>query len=686
MKFFITGTGTDVGKTAVSSVLVSGLSKLCSGRQVHYFKPVQTGPKNEDASAVETVSQKLGSDSVVVHPSFIQYEHPMSPDQAYLREKAAFEKGMKDDRPVEIQLGSVVAAMHSNQGDVTVYEGAGGVYVPLNQKGENWTHVLREHSDVQTIVVADSQLGTLNHTALTILGLQARGIDPLCVILSGPIHQENRSSLERDFPKTPVLELGELDFRSLDELNKNALAISEQVMELAKTRSVQVSEKTSEMLSHDDQYVWHPFTQHKGMKTPLAVVRADGPYLYLADGRRFFDGIGSWWVNFLGHGRQEIARVIAEQQQTLDHVVFAGATHKPATALAAKLIQSTGSDFSKVFYSDNGSTAVEVAAKMAFQFQKTKGKKPSSFLALNGSYHGDTFGAMSLGAKTGFHTHYEELFFDVKFLDPLTTHESPYHDGGELSENRLFEQARRMFAAHGDEFAGVVLEPLLQGAGGMLVQNEKWTLEVCRLAKERGIPIIFDEVFTGMGRTGTMFAYQKLGIKPDILVTSKGLTGGNLPLAVTLATGEIFEAFLSDQKADAFLHGHSFTANPIACAAACETLSIYEREDFMEKGQRMEADYFKWFEDLREARSLIKNFRAVGSVMAFELNGTGSADYFASGTESLIEACAKKELFIRPLGNTVYLAPPLATTSEQLCRALDALSESLKEVSTGAQA
>ena len=328
-------------------------------------------------------------------------------------------------------------------------------------------------------------------------------------------------------------------------------------------------------LEKDKQYVWHPFTQMKTAGIPLEVVKAKDASFYTATGEKYLDINSSWWVNVHGHGNEYIANALAEQFQKIDHVIFADATHHKAIELAERVCKILPSPFQKVFFSDNGSTAVEVALKMVVQYWYNKKINKSKIIAIDGAYHGDTFGAMSIGQRGGFNTPFEPYFFEVNFLDFPTVE----------TEHEILQNALELMQK--GDVGCLIVEPLIQGSAGMRMYRSEFLDELLRLAKQFDVKVIFDEVMTGWGRTGKMFAMNHCEETPDIVCLSKGLTGGTMPLGLTISTNEIYDAFLSDHKANALLHGHSFTGNSLACACACASLDLFEKDATWQNGMKV---------------------------------------------------------------------------------------------------
>ena len=415
---------------------------------------------------------------------------------------------------------------------------------------------------------------------------------------------------------------------------------------------------TDALLALDARHVWHPYTQHLHAPAPLPIARAEGAHLVRADGRRVLDAISSWWVTLHGHAHPAIADAIARQAATLEQVIFAGCTHEPAVRLAAALARIAPPGLTRVFLSDNGSTAVEAAVKMALQACANRGAPRRLVAALENAYHGDTFGAMSVSGRSVFSAPFDALLFEVARLpDPSVSGEATLAAFDALLD------------ARGDELAALIVEPMLMGAGGMRMWSAATLRGLAERCRARGVLLIADEVLTGFGRTGPLFACAHAGIAPDILCLSKGITGGFLPLGATLATDAVFDAFLSDDRRRTLFHGHSYTANPIACAAALASLALLESPDCDAARTRIEAAHRRGLDALG---GRIHAPRVLGTVAAFELVAEGEG-YLAGIGRALAAHALAHDVLLRPLGDTCYLLPPYCTTDEDLAQAYDVI-------------
>ena len=419
-------------------------------------------------------------------------------------------------------------------------------------------------------------------------------------------------------------------------------------------------EKTA-WLNRDRQHVWHPFTQMLTADEPLLITRAEGALLFDADGKSYIDANSSWWVNVHGHGNSHIGEAICSQFSEIDHVIFAGATHPQAIRLAERVVNILPQHFTKVFFSDDGSTAVEVALKMPLQYWFNKNEPKKRVLALDGAYHGDTFGAMAMGQRGVFNRPFEHFFFDVDFL--------PF-PSDEQAEAAL--QLAEMHFQSG-EFACMIIEPLVQGSAGMCMYPADWLDKLVALAHRYDVLVIFDEVMTGWGRTGKLFAMDHCVNKPDIVCLSKGLTGGVLPLGLTVATEGIYEAFLHPEKAKALLHGHSYTGNPLACAAANASLDLFEDHHTWENVERIERGHKQFAERLSRIPG-IEAISQCGTIIRFAVETGEGASYFSDIRDRAYRYFLRKGCLIRPLGNVFFINPPYCITDEQLERLYDVLA------------
>lgn len=424
------------------------------------------------------------------------------------------------------------------------------------------------------------------------------------------------------------------------------------------------------LADRDKALIWHPFTQEKTALPRIGIRNAQGAYLYDENGNALMDLISSWWVNLHGHAHPDIALAIAQQAQKLEHVIFAGFTHESAVTLCEQLNLLLPHPLSRFFFSDNGSTAVEVALKMAYQAAHNQNKKEKTlFLSFEGGYHGDTFGAMSVGIQSGFHDPFEPLLFSTLTLPfPHTWISDPHI---QEKEEIALEVLDQYIAKYSHQIAALIVEPLIQGASGMRMCRPEFIKQVIRKVKDAGILVIFDEVMTGFGRTGTLFALEQIGETPDFLCLSKGLTGGFLPLALTVTTDEIYNLFLSDEFAKALSHGHSYTANPLGCAAGIASLNLLRQPKTTQAMKALSDTHTRCLTELEKASDRVHRIRQLGTIGAFDLNLPPAQ------MPSFTQACLKRGFLIRPLKQSVYLLPPYCTTPEMLESAYQGIQEIL---------
>jgi adenosylmethionine-8-amino-7-oxononanoate aminotransferase len=425
--------------------------------------------------------------------------------------------------------------------------------------------------------------------------------------------------------------------------------------------------------------IWHPFTQAKTAPPPLKVLRGSGAVLELEDGRQIIDCISSWWVNIHGHSQPEIAQAIYEQAQKLEHVMLAGFTHEPAEALARGLLKHLPAGLEHVFFSDNGTTAVEAAMKMAYQSWQNKGEdNRKKFIAFDQGYHGETVGAMSLGKTMPFFEPFRSMLFDIDVIPfPATWHGDTQV---EERENVSLSRLKSLLEAGAEKYVGIIVEPLIQGVAGMRICRAEFMQALDKLARENDLLVIYDEVMTGFGRTGDWFACNKTGVTPDIICLAKGISGGFLPLAVTIATDEIYQAFYSDDLKQAFLHSHSYMGNALACAAGNASLRILERN--FSACVDIETMHTAFIEKWIKGNKFLEKPRQCGTIAAFDVVTDGDTNYFNRISLPLRQEFLDMGFLIRPLGNTIYLMPPYCITYDQLESAYKAISETVTVLAT----
>jgi adenosylmethionine-8-amino-7-oxononanoate aminotransferase len=401
----------------------------------------------------------------------------------------------------------------------------------------------------------------------------------------------------------------------------------------------------------DKSVNWHPYTQMMTAEDAIPIVKGKGVYLFDENGKKYIDAVSSWWVTLHGHAHPYIAQRVSEQLNTLEQVIFAGFTHEPAIQLSENILQLLPDNQEKVFYSDNGSTAVEVALKMCIQFAYNQGKEKTKILAFKDAYHGDTFGAMSVSGRSVWTKPFGEMLFDVIFID------TPTSDNLESLKSQIKNIA--------NEIACFIYEPLVQGAAGMLMHNPEDLSELMKFCKEQNILLIQDEVFTGFGRTGKLFAADYLTENPDIMCFSKGLTGGTMPMGITTSSNEIFNAFLSEDKYKTLFHGHSFTANPLACTAALASMELLLSKETQESINSI-SNKHKEFSQVLQQHPKVENVRQTGTILAWDLKTDNGTSYFNTLGKLFYKEFLNKGIIIRPLGNVMYLVPPYCITSEEL--------------------
>lgn len=406
--------------------------------------------------------------------------------------------------------------------------------------------------------------------------------------------------------------------------------------------------------------LWHPYTQMQTAGVPVNIVKGKGSYLFDEQGNRYIDAVSSWWTNLHGHAHPHIAAAIAKQATELEQVIFAGFTHPAGLQLAQMLLQRIPYHH-KVFYSDNGSTAVEAAIKMAIQFWWNKGEERRKIIAFRDAYHGDTFGSMSVSARGVFTGPYQSLLFDVLFIDTPVAGK----------EDETINQLQQILSEHKD-VAAFIFEPLVLGSAGMLMYTPEVLDKLLAVCEAHQVFTIADEVMTGFGRTGKFLATDYCQHKPDIICLSKGITGGFMPFAATTCTQQIYDAFLSSDKLKMLFHGHSYTGNPLGCAAGIASLQLFERENTFENIARIEKRHARFAEKLK-GHKRVAHVRQTGTILALDLSTQGDAGYLSNVRDRAYAYFMEHRVILRPLGNVVYILPPYCITDDDLHEVYDAI-------------
>lgn len=444
-----------------------------------------------------------------------------------------------------------------------------------------------------------------------------------------------------------------------------------------------IDQPSGDLATRDLARLWHPYTQMLTAPPPIPIVRGEGVYLYTADGRRILDGISSWWVNIHGHSHPKLNEALARQARELEHVIFAGFTHRPAVELAEQLVEVLPEGLTRIFYSDNGSTAVEAALKMAWQYWLNRGEQERKrFVALRFAYHGDTIGAMSVSERSLFTRPFEPLMFQTVRAEPPYCYRCPLELERASCKIDCLGSLEQVLKENGEEVAAVIVEPMLQAAGGMIVWPREYLEGVRRLCDRYNTLMIADEVLTGFGRTGPMFASEHGPVCPDILCMSKALSGGYLPLAATAATEAVYEAFLSEDGSKTLFHGHSFTANPLGCAVGLAGLELFRSEGILDRVAALERQLTAGLAPLRGLPT-VGDVRVIGGVGIVELvedKQTRSAGGYLAGIgPRLAKEFLDRGVLLRPLGNVLYFMPPYVITESETAWVLEQIGEVLTD-------
>ncbi len=421
------------------------------------------------------------------------------------------------------------------------------------------------------------------------------------------------------------------------------------------------------LIEKDSQYLWHPYTQHKTAQTPIAIVKGEGALLWDENNKQYIDAIASWWVNPFGHSNKFIADAVYKQLTTLEHVLFGGFTHEPAVVLAEKLMAILPKNQQKIFFSDNGSTSVEVAIKVALQYFFNKGEKRTTIIAFENAFHGDTFAAMAASGISLYTQAFQGMFIDVVRI--------PVPVKGQ--EQASFNALRKVIQEY--NCAGFIFEPLVQGAAGMVMYEPNALDELIQICKENNVLTIADEVMTGFGKTGKTFAMDYVEQKPDMMCLSKALTGGTIPMAITTFTQEIFEAFYDDDINKALFHGHTFTANPTGCAAALASLELLQTPEMQANLLRVNANHLAFQERIKN-HPKVTTTRVLGTIFALEIEKQNEEAYYGTMRTKLYNFFIENGIILRPVGNIVYVLPPYIISDEQLQKVYEVVENALEIV------
>jgi adenosylmethionine-8-amino-7-oxononanoate aminotransferase len=622
-KLLVLGTDTDAGKTTFSLLWLAGAQGRC-----HYWKPVETGPSDS-----ETVRRLVPG--AVAWPPLVQLAEPVAPPLAARLHQTS------------IPDSTTIAAACPDTPELLV-ETFGGPFSPLNER-ELQVALIRA-LDVPLVLVSSSSLGAIGRTLQCLYALEGHGLRPHAVVLLGPTDEYAQEQIRRYRPALPVYALTAPQEWTADGVRQCA---AEQAPSLGRLRDAlapcappeSAGKVVDDLVARDRSSLWHPYTSLRDPDAPLVCVGARDEFLHLADGRRLIDGISSWWTILHGHGFPPLMDALRAAASAWDHVHFAGVTHPAAIELAELLLSSMPWRGGRVFYSDNGSTAVEVALKMAYQFWCHQGQpRRTRFVGFEHGYHGDTFGAMAVSRDPVFFGRFEPLLFRADVLP--------------FAADRLDDHLRKNRA----EVAAVIVEPLVQGAGGMRMHSPEELRTLFEAAKSNDVLFIADEVMTGGGRLGRLWAHQAADIAPDLVCAAKTLTGGVLPLAATLAAPHIAAAWDTADRGRTFFHGHSFTAHPLACAVAAANWQLLTTA-FPEAPLAMERFWTQALEPLRD-HAKIKEIRIRGSIAAVETRGQDG--YLAEAVARMRRTCLSQGVLLRPLGNVLYALPPLGISQKSL--------------------
>ncbi|MBI3600733.1 MAG: adenosylmethionine--8-amino-7-oxononanoate transaminase [Nitrospinae bacterium] len=679
---FITGTDTGVGKTVVSAGIA--LSLRSKGIDVGIMKPIQSGGREDTEFLIKASAVK--DEIELINPCY--FEKPLAPLTA------------SEIKGVKIDITAIKNAFEelSRRHDVVIVEGIGGLLVPLTQ--DYFVSDLILELDLPVVIVSRPDLGTINHTLLTIKHAREAGIDIIGIIFNetkkrrkGLAEKTNPSIIEK-LSGVPILgTLPYIQSVSITDCKtgkiENTFLKNIKIDNLPTAYCLLLTTYKKKLEEIDKTHLWHPFTQMKEWvkEDPVIIERGKGIYLYDIFGNQYLDGNSSYWVNIHGHRKREIDEAIVRQIGKVAHSTFLGLSNVPAIELSERLIKIAPEGLKRVFYSDNGSTAVESGIKMAFQYWQQKGRdfrKKRKFIAFKNAYHGDTVGAVSIGGIDLFHSVFKPLLFDVIFAPSPYCYRCPLEKKYPECSLSCAGELERIAAENSNEAAAIIIEPKVMMPGGIITAPEGFLKRVRDICTKYNILMIADEVAVGFGRTGKMFACEHENVTPDILLLSKSLTGGYMPLAATLTTEEIYKGFLGEySEFKTFFHGHTYTGNPLACASAIANLDLFKKEKILDSLQEkilfLKDDLIK-FSDLDH----VGDIRQCGLITGIELVADKDTKEPYPLKEKIGIRIAKEArergLIIRPIGNVVILVPPLSSTKDEIHKMVEIIYNTIEVV------
>jgi adenosylmethionine-8-amino-7-oxononanoate aminotransferase len=680
---FITGTDTGVGKTVVSAGLA--LSLRHKDLDVGIMKPIQSGGREDTKFLIKASGVK--DEIELINPCY--FKKPLAPLTA------------SEIEGVQIDIPAIKNAFEklSKRHDVVIVEGIGGLLVPLTE--DYFVSDLILELDIPIIVVSRPGLGTINHTLLTIKHAKESGIDIIGIIFNetkkkrkGLAEKTNPSVIER-LSGVPIL--GTLPYVSSVSVNSCELGgLGRRFLKNIKVDNHLIPPHPpltkggrEDLVENDKKHIWHPFTQMKEWvkEEPVIIERGKGVYLYDIHGNKYLDGNSSYWVNIHGHRKREIDEAVAKQIRKVAHSTLIGLSNVPAIELSERLTKITPEGLKRVFYSDDGSTAVEAGIKMAFQYWQQKGKNfknKKEFIAFYNAYHGDTIGAVSVGRIDLFHRMFKSLLFETIFAPPPYCYRCPMEKSYPECTLACVNELERIVSENRDKVAALIIEPKVMMPGGIITAPEGFLKRVREICTKYNILMIADEIAVGFGRTGKMFACEHENVTPDILLLSKSLTGGYMPLAATITTEDIYESFLGEySEFKTFFHGHTYTGNPLACASAIANLDLFKKEKILDSLQDkilfLKDELIK-FSDLNH----VGDIRQCGFITGIEIvkdKETKKPYPLKDKIGIKIAAEARfRGLIIRPIGNIVILVPPLSSTKNEIHKMVEIIYDAIEVV------